>query len=292
MLNRLLLFALSLTVLAVPAESGDGKEKKRKSEAGYLAIASGNVRLAIDPKVGGRVASMTLDGREILKTSRDRNHWHWGSTVWVAPQRDWDWPPSTVIDSDPYTVVQADESKIVVRSRVDPKSGLQLTKHFEFNDSAKEKPTAKMTYVVHNRGKALRKVGIWENTRVVWDGRTRLPARSKIRLSKPSAAIEKIERAKSTTLIFDEHQPDQQKIFCTPPVSESGYTWNSFQLDDLVLTKSRPYPKTVAPNHAPLEIYLAPKQGFAELENQGAYEAIGPGESTRMVVMWRLWIKD
>ncbi|MEL6108341.1 MAG: DUF4380 domain-containing protein [Planctomycetota bacterium] len=294
MLNRVLLVASVLAVLAAPAESADGKEKKRKrkSEAGYLAIKSGNVKLSIDPKVGGRIASMTLDGREILKTRRDENHWHWGSTVWVAPQSDWKWPPSTVIDSDPYSVVQADESKIVVRSKVDPKSGLQLTKHFEFSDTAEHQPTAKMTYVLYNRGKALRRVGIWENTRVRWDGRTRLPAGSKIRLSKPSAAIKKIERSKAIAIVFDDHQPDQQKVFCTPPVSDSGYTWNSFQLDDLVLTKSRMHPKSVAPEHTPLEIYLAPKQGFAELENQGAYEAIAPGESTRMVVMWRLWIKE
>ncbi|MEO1527168.1 MAG: DUF4380 domain-containing protein [Planctomycetota bacterium] len=285
-----LLFVCAATS-SVHASDGKEKKRKRKAEAGYLTIRSGNVAISVDPKVGGRIASMTLDGREILRTTRDPNHHHWGSTVWVAPQSDWKWPPSTVIDSEPYTVVESTEEKIVVRSKVDPSTGLQVTKHVEFNAKAQHRPTAKLTYVVYNRGKQPRRVGVWENTRVNWDGRTRLPAGTKIRLSKPSAAVARIEREQAISILFDEKQPHAQKLFCTPPLSDSNYTWNSFQIEDLVLTKSRRYPGKVAPDHAPLEIYLSPKDGFAELENQGTYEEILPGKSTRMVVMWRLWIK-
>ena len=289
------LFGLLFAAIVPPVTiAADDKVKKNKStgESGYLTIRSEGVKVAVDPKIGGRIASMTLDGREILRTTRDKNHLHWGSTVWVAPQSEWQWPPSAVIDSNPYTVVEANESKIVVRSKVDPKTGLQLTKHVEFNPTAEQKPTVKMTYVLYNRGQVPRKVAIWENTRVVWEGRTRFPPGCKIRLAKPESTIAKIEREKTTTLILDKNQPQAQKVFCIPPASESGFTWNSYQRDDLVFLKSRRLPKKVAPGHAPLEIYLAPDDGFAELENQGAYEEIAPGESTRMTVMWRLWVRE
>ena len=255
---------------------------------GYLKLTSGPVTLAIDPKMGGRIASLTNVGEEILKTSRDENNWHWGSTVWVAPQSDWGWPPSTAIDSEPYEVVSADESKIVLKGKVDPETGYQITKQFEFNAKSKT-PVATMTYTVHNHGKETRSVALWENTRVVWDGVTRFPAGTEIRLDNQAKPIESKEQQGAIAIRFSDTQPDAQKVFCAPPAPEEGkLTWNSYRLGDLVLTKSRKAPGEVGPGQSPLEIYFGRDGGFAELEYQGAYQELPPGGSSELVVLWRL----
>jgi hypothetical protein len=265
-----------------------GPAESLSETAHYLSLTSGPVKLSIDPKIGGRIASMTYDGQEILKTSRDENNWHWGSTIWVGPQSDWGWPPSTAIDSDPYDVVSADESKIVLRGKQDSVTGYQITKRFEFLAKA-ERPIARMVYTVHNQSDETKKVALWENTRVVWDGVTRFPAGTKIRLAKADQPIVMRDQKLSIAIPLDDQQPDAQKVFCTPPAPEGGkMTWNSYRLGDLVLTKSRKAPGEVGPGQSPLEIYFGRNAGFAELEYQGPYVELPPGGRSEMVVLWRL----
>ena len=296
MVNRRPLQLLPLAIAMLVAFGGNlsgqdaetTKNKSQSSTKGYLRLTSGPITLSIDPLMAGRIASMTYEGEEVLKTTRDENNWHWGSTVWVAPQSDWRWPPSTVIDSEPYTVVSAEDSKIVVRSKVDQKTGFQITKRFELRQRA-NLPVATMTYLVHNRSQETKKVALWENTRVVWDGVTRFPSGTKIRLANEDQPIVMKENKSGISIAFNDKQPNSQKVFCTPPAPADGArTWNSFRIGDLLLTKSRQDPGKVAPGQSPLEIYFGKDAGFAELEYQGTYETLAPGESASMVVFWRL----
>lgn len=268
----------------------DESTTAKPKPSSLLSISSGPIKLSIDPAVGGRIASMTFEGDEILRTKRDENNFHWGSSVWVSPQKNWGWPPSKAIDSDPYTVVSADERAIVICSQVDVHTGYQITKRFEFNQQSKSTtPVAKMTYTVHNHTKETKKVALWENTRVHWDGVTRFAPGTKIRLSNPKQPVQLNLNDKVTSLQFNGKQPNAQKLFCTPPtLGEGKFDWVSYKRGDLVLVKSRRAPGAIAPEQAPLEIYLAPKDDFAELEYQGEYVELGPREKASMVVLWRL----
>lgn len=269
----------------------------RSRSSALISISSGPIKLSIDPAVGGRVASMTYEGDEILRTKRDENNFHWGSSVWVSPQKNWGWPPSKVIDSGPYKVVSADEQAIVLSSEVDVDTGYQITKRFEFKKTSKTSatigkattPVVKMTYTVHNHTKETKKVALWENTRVHWDGIVRFAAGTKIRLSSAEKSVELISGEKAMSMKLDDKQPNAQKLFCTPPVPKTGkFHWVSYRRGALVLVKSRLAPQAVAPEQAPLEIYLSPENDFAELEYQGEYVELGAREKASMVVLWKL----
>ncbi|MEM6471039.1 MAG: DUF4380 domain-containing protein [Planctomycetota bacterium] len=280
-------FAVVSAVQAFGASPMPGNASA-SSESTKPQLRNGPITIVVDPEVGGRIASMTHEGSEILKTTRDENNWHWGSTVWVAPQSDWRWPPSTALDSEPYTVIASDDSRIIMRSRRDPDTGFQLTKRIRIKPNAKS-PTFEMTYTLDNGSDETKRVALWENTRVNWKGSTRFAKGTEIRTSNSEKSAVVTETAESLTIRFDEKQPDGQKLFCTPPVKgDSKWIWNSYRLGDLILTKSRIAPAQVAPKQAPLEIYFGKDAGFAELEFQGPYEELEPGESASFTVIWRL----
>ncbi len=268
--------------------TGESSESVAPVASEYQTIASGPLRLSIDPKCGGRLASFTYEGKEILRTQRDPNNWHWGSTVWTSPQKDWNWPPIGTFDQNAFQVVLSDGNQIEVTSEIDPATQLQLTKQVTFRRDSKDSlPVAVMTYTLTNRGNQNRSVALWENTRVRWAGSIEFPVGGTMRTSNVALPVRSESVDGHVRIVFDKDQPNAQKIFCTPP-SNSGDTYSTYRFDGLVFTKTRKMPSRVAPDQSPLEIYLAPKDGFAELENQGDFQILSAGQSMSMTVEWAL----
>lgn len=265
------------------------------SSAPYAVLKAGPLALAVDTLVGGRIASFTYEGKEILKTSRDSNNWQWGSTLWLSPQSVWNWPPTLAFDQGPYTVDRfpKDSSLLVFTSEVDPATQLQVTKHLRLAIDEQRGPLASMRYKIYNRGAQAQWVGIWENTRVPWLGHSLLPSGGQLRLADSSRAINFSQPDTAHwRLAFDEKQPNAQKIFYDPLPPQGprpAYLIHNYYCDGLVLEKSWAYPSAVAPGQSRVEIYLAPQEGFAELEIQGEYRMLAPGESVSLLVFWRLF---
>ena len=90
------------------------------------------------------------------------------------------------------------------------------------------------------------------------------------------------------TLNLDKEQPNKQKIFCDLPKPTKKYLFNTYENNGLLLVKSWKRPVVVAPEQSRLEIYLSPEKGFAELEVQGNYGEIKPGEFVDLIVFWQL----
>jgi len=61
----------------------------------------GDTRFAVDAKLGGRIVTFALSGRNIL-TGPAVDPANFGSTFWPSPQSDWGWPPPAEIDGAPY----------------------------------------------------------------------------------------------------------------------------------------------------------------------------------------------
>jgi hypothetical protein len=248
----------------------------------------GPLTIAVDASKGGRISSFKFDGREVLSTKRDRDNWHWGSTVWTSPQSDWKWPPSKTFDQDPFETKTADQNQIVVESKRAPDTALQLTKTVRLMRAEDKGYHAVIKYEFTNHGDQAQQIAIWENTRVRFTGIVRLPPGTTYYLSNPKAMIYTESDENGLSIPLDDRQPDGQKVFCTPPQRPGESTWNHFFVDGLRFSKQRAMPSNSAPGESPLEIYLAPKDGFAELENQGEYAEVLPGASIAMEVIWGL----
>ncbi|MDA8745564.1 DUF4380 domain-containing protein [Rubripirellula amarantea] len=261
----------------------------------YLTLQLNSLRLAVDPNLGGRIVSFSLDGIEVLRTTRDEKNLQWGSTAWSSPQSDWNWPPLETLDSEPYVVRSHSADAIELASGIDETTKLQMIKHFQMRMGSNGAPLAVVSYRIANRGLVDTKVAVWENTRVDWGGFTEFSAGSQIRLSHPEKSVVTEDRNGVTRLAFNGMQPHAQKVFVTPAeVTNSkgerqSSVWNRYHRHDLVLIKRCELLADTAPGQTPLEIYLAPQSDFAELELQGPYESLAPNEEVSLVVHWQLF---
>ena len=131
-----------------------------------LEIANDRLRLVFAPTVGGRLISLTVDGRELLwrnpalldaglKVVSPISTWPaddgtlatWtnlgGSKSWPAPQgwsspSEWAGPPDAVLDAGEYTwseSASSDGLRLVLSSADDPRTGLRIERRFDIPNS-------------------------------------------------------------------------------------------------------------------------------------------------------------
>lgn len=241
-------------------------------------LANERLRVAVDAAAGGRISSFRVDGEEILQTTRDTNGWQWGSTVWLSPQRAWGWPPPATFDAAPYVLTRTGERELLLTSAVDSATQLQLTKRLLLRDTA-----LALTLTLYNRGDTLRNYGLWSNTRLPYAGQLKFTPGDSIRVEKIDSpvAYRKDFRA---DIHFDERHPKNGKVFSNLTTGGVHYYTSA----GTRFTQTTPYLTyaEVAPDQAPLEVYLAPEDGFAEFELQGPYGPIAPGDSLVFGLLW------
>ena len=230
-------------------------------------LTNGALQVAVDTLVGGRISSFSYAGKEILKTERDASNWQWGSTVWLSPQIAWGWPPHPTFDTAPYSATRPDAQTLVLTSGVDPQTRLQLEKQLVLGDTA-----LALTFRLYNRGDTLRRYGLWSNTRLPYAGELVFAPGDSIRVEKIDNPV--MGNASVALIRFDDQHPRNGKVF-----SELTEGAVHYIRDGLRFTQTTPYRTLgdVAPDQAPLEVYLAPEDGFAEFELQGPYGDLLPG---------------
>lgn len=296
MYRQFLIYSLFLVFVA--CDSADSDEQELIVSAPlpdhYITLKAGPLSMSLDPLLGGRIASFRHEGQEILQTKRDANNFAWGSTIWPSPQSDWNWPPPAVFDSEPYSVSQSknDTTKVVLISGIQRETGLQVIKTIRLAIDEGRGPLATLRYRIYNRGNTPQKVAIWENTRVPWGGYVSFPSGGETRFSKDHPVqLTELPDQQLTQIGFDAQQPDEQKIFYTPlrPAGDRPRLSHTYHYQGLVFEKSWRYPGVIAPEQAPIEIYLAPSKGFAELELQGNYVTVPKGGHLEFTVFWRLF---
>jgi hypothetical protein len=255
-----------------------------KNRAGHYIIQVNGQQLEVDPANGGRISALTVDGRNFL-TDSNVNRFNWGSTFWPSPQSDWDWPPSSELDNQPYSAEEKDNVLKMV-SRKDPKSGLVVTKEFS---GSNVDGAFTLKYTLTNKSDTPRRVAPWEVTRVHTNGIAFFP------LGKGE------KRGGLLPLTFDKHgicwfTYDSSKV---PVKGDSQlYTdgsegWFAQVNGDLILVKKFPdfpYDKS-APKEAEVELYAnraAPEKSYVEIEHQGSYEQLMPGQSLTWEMTWYL----
>lgn len=241
-----------------------------------LRLKQGDLTLCIDAGFGGHITEFSWRGQNALTTSGPA----FGSTFWPSPQSSWGWPPLAALDSQEYQF-QVQEGELILDSPLCEKTGLRLRKQLQLGASPN---SVVVTYVLTNASDRRQEYAPWEITR--------LPGGvSFYQSAKPPLSISSTSYVHNNGVVWHEYQPEQQsahqKLFGN---GSSGWVANAYK-GLLVVKEFEPVPdEYVAPGEGEVEIYAHSDLAhpYIEMEQQGRFQALAPGESLEWSVRW--WI--
>lgn len=252
---------------------------------GKYSISLPDQMMQIDPAKGGRVTNLFLNGKDFL-TDSTVNSFNWGSTFWLSPQSDWNWPPSAEIDNKPYSVSVV-KGILKMISQRDPKTGLVVTKEISADS---ENNAFVLKYTVTNHSDQHRKVAPWEVTRVKHNGLALFP------VGKDSARGGLLSSTSIENGIFYyQYQKDKLPIKGDRQIYADGSEgWLAQVNAGVILIKKFPdVPLELnAPKEGEVELFAsevtASNAGYVEIEHQGPYLDLAPGASSIWETRWFL----
>lgn len=249
----------------------------------------GNIFFEVNRKVGGRVTSARVDGREVLN-SASVNALNYGSTFWTAPQSDWHWPPVAEIDSDPY-LLESELDAFTLRgskviSSTEAVAGLRVTKRFSVDYV---KNAVVVEYTLANTSSTAKRVAPWEITRVERGGLTFYASDSAPMQAGDRPLLSTTRDAGIYWFQHDERTPVHGKL------NADGKGWVAHVTPGraLLIKKFEDIQQSQAAHgEAEVEIYAnldaSSPAAYVEVENQGAYSEIGSGAARAWAVRWYL----
>jgi hypothetical protein len=243
---------------------------------GLHVLAWEDVALEVDAGMGGRVTALRLAGRNLL-TGPDVDAGNFGSTFWTSPQSAWGWPPVPEVDHVAYRASIEGEA-VVMRSARSASLGVEIEKRFSA-DRARGALT--FEYRIHNLGALPLQTAPWQITRVGPGGLTFYPSGEGVF---PPSNLGVRDALGATWYDYDKAAiTDHQKHF-----ADGREGWLAHVDRDALLVKTfAAVPRSAhAPGEAQIEIYASPAHTYVEVEAQGAYETIAPGEALTWEVVW------
>jgi hypothetical protein len=245
-------------------------------QEGRHVLAWDDVSFEVDARTGGRVTALRLAGRNLL-TGPEIDPGNFGSTFWTSPQSSWGWPPVPEVDHAEYRA-SIEGSAIVMRSARSPHLGVEIEKQFSA-DRARGAVT--FEYRIHNLGAVPIQTAPWQITRVGPGGLTFYPSGEG---SFPPSNLGVQDALGATWYDYDKAAiTDHQKHF-----ADGREGWLAHVDRDALLVKTfAAVPRAAhAPGEAQIEIYASPAHTYVEVEAQGAYETVAPGEALSWRVVW------
>jgi hypothetical protein len=263
-------YAFSQTKSSVPTLTEDGIYK----------IKGNGLEVMIDPKISGRVVSFKLDGKELL-TSPGRELQNYGATFWSSPQLDWGWPPRPALDKNPYDA-KVEGSKVILTSEKDTLLGYQFTKIFQL---IPEDTAVLARYSIKNLSGEEKKVAGWEIHRVSTGGLSFFPAGADKAAPQSTLSVKNINN-----IIWYKSDPSNLKETHNKLFMHGREGWLGHVQEDLLFIKTFDDISLaeVPTKEEEVEIYTNTKMGYIELENQGPFTTLKPGESLEYEVKWYL----
>ncbi len=241
----------------------------------YREMKTGNLSATIDTGAGGRIISLKYGETEMLSQSRMPESF--GSTFWTSPQREWNWPPVPEIDKYPYEIEEEGATLSIV-SGVSAKLGMRVRKQFSTDDSDH---SLVVRYTIINAGSQTKKVAPWEITRVPNEGLVFFDA--PVEGITPAGIIPFTATAGAAWYHTDTNNENRK-------INADGKGWLAYLDKGLLLVKQFDdlTPQQPAPGEAEIQVYVNRGKTYIELESQGAYTTLGPGEELSWTVRWRL----
>lgn len=262
--------------------------QKTVNQDGQLyTIQSDNCVMTVDANNGGKVVSLKCDGKELIaqhaksqgqsqnqgqRPMRWENPNDFGSTFWPAPQSEWNWPPIATYDSKPYAAVLS-KTSVTLTSDKDAKYPYVFTKNY----TPLGKGAFQIEYIIENAGDKEVMVAPWEITRV--------PSGGFIFCDAP-------EIYPVTEMTYTTEMGWQWIQFIAKRQNRKTFAdckgWLAFANDGLLFVKQFPdiTSQEAAPGEEDFEIYFNQGQTYTEIENQGKYATLAPGEKTSWTVKW------
>ena len=245
-----------------------------------FTLKNGDVTMTINADKGGKILSLKYQDKEVLSQSR----WpeSFGSTFWTAPQKEWNWPPVPEFDKQAYTIQKKEDSRLTITSPVSARLGLSVGKDFQTDT---KDGAFIITYSIKNEGKEPRRVAPWEISRVQnADGQIFFEAVDSIW----PAGLMSFETEQGVSWYKTDEAPQNRKV------NADGRGWLAYAANDLLLVKRFLDLKNnePAPGEAEVQVYVNRGKTYIELESQGAYTLLQPGESLQWTVRWYLLPAD
>jgi hypothetical protein len=248
----------------------------------------GDLGFEVDAAQGARISKFGIGAENIL-TGPDVNALNFGSTFWTSPQTDWAWPPIAAIDSAPYTVTGegADLFFQSAPGEIKDPAGeplcIAVGKRFRVNS---DHETVAIDYTIENRGDKLRTVAPWEISRLRTGGLSFFPAGVGVQ---PHSTLKVRESGGAIWFDYDKASitTEHQKLFAH---GSEGWVAHADIARRLLFIKTFPQIEAAeqAPGEAEIELYADPEHTYIEVEQQGAYRPIEPGQNITWTVTWRL----
>ncbi len=249
-----------------------------KMPEGKYTLASGDARLSIDPQVGGRILSLTLNGFEFL-TGPEVMKESYGSTFWPSPQSHWNWPPPEVLDSGPYSASVKDDTLFLVSGK-DNRTGLQVEKEF----FAGKRGRFNIRYAMTNITDSVVEAAPWEISRVRKDGVFFFPVGNNPLGKKYFDPVPVSVEDGIAWYADGEKRPSGNLL--TTAVGTEG--WAAFAINGKLFLKKFPTVAraNIAPGEGDIILYVSKEADYVEFEIQGEYEPLKPGERLSWTVGW------
>ena len=292
-----------LAVAAVFGATALSAQTVQQLDDEKYAVSIGDISLTVDAGHGGKILSFKLGEQEVLAQNPaaapqpapaegqpPRRRWFnpnsYGSTFWTSPQKEWNWPPVPEYDSLPYTAEIKDGPIQVVNVAVPAlflegqvsKYGYKVCKMITVDPSD---IAFVITYSIVNESGETRKVAPWEITRVPNGGFLEF-----------DATPEGVTPADLMKVTFDDGQATLEVDVANEnrKINVDGKGWLSFRDNGLVLTQRFPdiAPEEAAPGEAEIQVYIDARKSFVEIEAQGPYTELQPGEKLDWTVRWYL----
>ena len=246
-----------------------------------FTIKAGNVTMTVSAKEGGKILSYKYLDQEMLSQLRPANQY--GSTFWTSPQKEWNWPPVTEFDRAAYTDETSAAIKgkaLLLTSQTARKLPFQIQKLYTPDPKGK---FISVAYTIINKGDAARQVAPWEISRVVADETALIFFDAPVEGITPAGLIPFKAEAGASWYSF-EQAPQNRKI------NSDGKGWLAYAAGNLLMIKKFAdiTPDQPAPDEAEIQVYVNQGKTYIELESQGEYKTLQPGESLTWEVKWYL----
>jgi hypothetical protein len=276
---KILLF-LFISCLCFGCQSSLRRESRIEKQDDVYVLSFANLSFSVSAGKGGRIVSFKCEDRELL-TSDSVHSKYYGATFWLSPQSEY-WPQYQCVDELSY---QAEIDKQILRlvSPPDSISGVSVTKEFSISE---RDSSILIHYSVRNVSRQLKRLAPWDVTRV-YGGLSFFPVGETDQMNKSDVTGGYEDKGMVWVPCPDGTNERGQKLFST---AYGG--WMAHYYRGLLFVKCFPdiRPDEAPPGQGEVEIFVAPKGRYLELENHGKYVELQPGESLMYRQKW--FLKD
>ena len=260
-----------LAVAALTGATALSAQTVQKLDDEKYALSVQDLSMTVDAAHGGKILSFKLGEQEILAQNPaaapqpeqaegqpPRRRWFnpnsYGSTFWTSPQKEWNWPGQV------------------------SKYGYRVCKTFTVDPSDL---AFVVTYSIVNESGETRQVAPWQISRVPNGGFLEFDAKPE---GVTPADLMKVTFGEDRATLEVDVAEQNRKI------NVDGKGWLNFRDHGLVLTQRFPdiAQEDAAPGEAEIQVYIDARKSFVEIEAQGPYTELKPGEKLDWTVRWYL----